>query len=63
MLNCAYHFTGDMQVVDNDEYEKLLASGAWFDSPKKAEAYKDELNKMDFNEPKSKRRKAKLEGE
>lgn len=61
MLNSVYHFNGDIQVVDNEEYDKMLASGAWFDCPTKAESYKKELLEMDTNEPKPKKRKAKLE--
>ena len=60
MLNCVYHFSGDMQVVDNDEKDKMMATGAWFDHPLKAKAYKDELSAA-INEPKPKKRKAKLE--
>lgn len=59
MLNCVYHFNGDMQVVENDEKEVMLATGAWFDHPLKAKAYADELMKMDVNEPEPKKRKAK----
>ena len=50
-----------MQVVEDDEKERLLASGAWFDHPNKAKNYKEELLKMDLSEPKVKKRKAKME--
>ena len=56
MLNCVYHFTGNMQVVDDEEKETLIATGAWFDHPLKAQAYKEELSKMTFDEPKPKKR-------
>lgn len=59
MLNCVYHFTGDMQVVDNDDKDKLLESGAWFDHPNKAKAYREQLEQMDVNSPVPKKRKAK----
>jgi hypothetical protein len=39
MLTCVYHPIDDMRVVEEDEAEKLLASGAWFDSPLKARDY------------------------
>lgn len=41
MLNCVYHPIDDMRVVDNEEREKLLASGFWFDSPLDAKALHD----------------------
>lgn len=62
MLHCIYHFTGDMQVVDNYEKDILLATGEWFDHPTKAKEYADELNKMEFDEPKPKKSNAKKEG-
>lgn len=40
MLNCVYHPIDEMRVVDNDERERLLASGFWFDNPLEAKAYK-----------------------
>lgn len=43
MLNCVYHFNGDMQVVDNYQRDTMIATGAWFDHPLKAKAYKAQL--------------------
>ena len=62
MLNCVYHFSGDMQVVDDDDKEKMIKTGAWFDHPLKAKAYQDEL-KAAINEPKPKKRKVKMEND
>ncbi len=39
MLTCVYHPIDDMRVVEEDEAEKMMASGAWFDSPTKARDY------------------------
>lgn len=61
MLNCIYHFTGDIQVVDNDDRDKMIATGAWFDHPNKAKAYRESLEKEMDREP-PKKRKAKPEG-
>ncbi len=33
MLCCVYHLLGDMQVVESDERDSLVASGFWFNSP------------------------------
>ena len=38
MLNCVYHAVDEMRVVNNDEREKLLATGVWFDSPGEAKS-------------------------
>lgn len=66
MLNCVYHFNGDMQVVDNDEKDKMIATGAWFDHPSKARDYGEKL-KQEINDEKSplevKRRKSKVQKE
>lgn len=40
MLTCVYHPIDDMRVVEEDEAQRLRASGVWFDSPKDAEAYR-----------------------
>lgn len=36
MLNCVYHPTQEMRVVTDEERDRLLASGDWFDHPNKA---------------------------
>lgn len=41
MLNCIYHPTKEMRVVEDDEYQSLLSSGEWFKSPKEAKEKKE----------------------
>ena len=36
MLNCIYHPTLEMQVVEDDEKERFLATGVWFAHPNEA---------------------------
>jgi len=47
MLYCLYHPTLDMQVVDDEEREKLLETGVWFDHPLQAKQmrlnYEDQI--------------------
>lgn len=62
MLNCIYHPVDEMRVVDNDEREKLLATGVWFDSPAEAMALRKKHENEILNEQKPKKQKAKLEG-
>lgn len=54
MLNCVYHVLGDMQVVDNDESDRLLATGFWFDHPNKAKEAREryEREAINANQPK-----------
>ena len=40
MLTCIYSPIDGMQVVENDEADRMLATGVWFDSPVKAKAYR-----------------------
>lgn len=40
MLTCVFHPIDSMRVVEEDEAERLRASGVWFDSPVDAEAYR-----------------------
>ena len=40
MLTCVYHPIDPMRVVEEDEAERLKASGGWFDSPTKAKQYR-----------------------
>jgi len=61
MLNCVYHPIDEMRLVDNDERERLLASGVWFDSPWEAEQYRNKVETEIKHEPKPKKQKAKLE--
>jgi len=43
MLTCVFHPIDAMRVVEEDEAEKLMASGVWFDSPQKAQQYRDKV--------------------
>ncbi len=59
MLTCVYHPIDDFRVVEDDEADRLKASGVWFDSPAKAKAYRakveDEIkNESAVSEPKTK---------
>ena len=59
MLNCVYHPIGDMRVVDNDERERLLASGFWFDKPTEARAAREKVEMEMKEQPKPVAPKAK----
>jgi hypothetical protein len=64
MLTCVYHPIDDMRVVENDEADRLKASGVWFDSPKKAKEYRakveDEIRQeSEAEKPKVKQAKGK----
>jgi hypothetical protein len=50
MLACVYHPIDDFQVVEDDEAEKLIASGVWFDSPLKAKQYRERVEEEIRNE-------------
>ena len=61
MLNCVYHPIDEMQVVDDMEYERLLATGVWFASPKDALEYRKKVESeiKDENAPKRNARRKK----
>jgi len=59
MLTCVYHPIDPVRVVEEDEAERLLASGVWFDSPKRAEEYKRDVEYQIKQESLNKQRKAK----
>lgn len=67
MLNCVYHPVEEMQVVDDAERDRLLATGVWFDHPNKAKAMREKIEndiKNERNEkvePKPKARRNKNE--
>lgn len=44
MISCIYHPNGQMRVVDNEEFERLLKTGEWFKHPKEAEQAKEKQN-------------------
>lgn len=67
MLNCIYHPTEEMRVVDNDEYERLLKSGFWFahpnDAKKMREKYENELRLEQKPRSKKAKQASKHDGE
>lgn len=62
MLTCVYHPIDPMRVVEDDEADRLKASGVWFDSPAKAQQYREKVEDEIKNEPKEEAPKAKLKG-
>ena len=62
MLTCVYHPIDDMQVVEEDEAQRLKASGVWFDSPLKAKQYREKVENEIKEESKAPKPKAKLRG-
>lgn len=67
MLTCVYHPIDDVRIVEEDEAERLMASGVWFDCPLKAKQYRakvEEEIKQESKEepPKVEKPKAKLRG-
>lgn len=61
MLTCVYHPIDSMRVVEEDEAERLRASGVWFDCPKEAEAYRIKVEADVRKEKADKKAKDKLE--
>ncbi len=61
MLTCVYHPIDDMRVVEEDEAERLRASGVWFDSPTEAQAYRIKVENAVRKEKADKKAKDKLE--
>jgi len=46
-LTCLYHPVKDMIVTDDEEYfNKLVASGVWFEHPTKAKDMRDKYEKQ-----------------
>lgn len=68
MLTCVFHPIDAMRVVEEDEAQRLIASGVWFDSPRKAQTYRekveDEIKHEELEEenPKVVQSKVKLKG-
>lgn len=46
MLTCVYHPIDSMRVVEEDEAERLRASGVWFDSPADAKNYRSKVEQQ-----------------
>ena len=61
MLTCVYHPIDSMRVVEEDEAERLRASGVWFDSPVDAEAYRIKVETDIRKEKADKKAKDKLQ--
>ena len=64
MLTCVFHPIDAMRIVEDDEAERLMASGGWFDSPNKAQAYRakveeDIKQESQDDKPKTKHSKGK----
>ena len=51
-----------MVVVEEDEAERLMASGGWFDSPAKARDYRNKVEAEIKQESIAEKPKAKLKG-
>lgn len=64
MLTCVYHPIDPMRVVEQDEAERLIAKGVWFDCPAKAKQYRSSVEDEIRQESKAveKLPKAKLKG-
>jgi len=62
MLTCVYHPIDDFRVVEEDEAQRLRASGVWFDSPAKAKAYRLKVEDEIKEESKVSENKAKHKG-
>lgn len=58
MLTCVYHPIDDFRVVEEDEAERLKASGVWFDSPLKAKEYRAKVEDEIKNEEQAKKPKS-----
>lgn len=43
MLTCVFHPIDDMQVVEQDVADKMIASGIWFDHPQEAKEYRNKV--------------------
>lgn len=60
MLTCVYHPIDSMRVVEEDEAEKLIASGVWFDNPTDAKNYRTNVEANIKKEKASKKSKDEL---
>lgn len=62
MLTCLFHPIDEMRVVEEDEAERLLASGVWFDSPLLAKRYREKVENDIKKESAEEKPKDKLKG-
>lgn len=62
--SCLYHPEEGLRVLEEnqeDEYNRLLESGVWFDHPNKAKEFKEKDNEKSIRQqPKQRRINAKL---
>ncbi len=62
MLTCIFHPLDQMRIVEEDEAERLMAAGGWFDSPAKARDYRAKVEDEIKQESKAEKPKAKQKG-
>jgi len=59
MLHCVYHPTLEMQVVEDEEKDKLIASGVWFMHPNEAKEMREKYEHQITSETERKNGKRK----
>ena len=59
MLTCIFHPIEPMRTLEDEEAEKLLATGVWFDSPAKASQYREQVEDEIKQESKAAKPRAK----
>ena len=58
MLECIWHKTKGMSVVETDEFNKLMATGDYFDNPFELQQIEDQENETHENKPSPTRRRS-----
>lgn len=51
MLTAIYHPINGVEVVEDEQAERLIALGFWFDSPLKAKEYREQIEREIKDEP------------
>jgi len=46
MLCCVYHVNKEMRVVEQEEADKLVATGVWFNSPYEAKEVREKYERQ-----------------
>lgn len=59
MLTCIYHPIDPCRVVEQEEAERLIESGVWFDCPTKAKSYRNKVEEDIKKESQTKQEKPK----
>lgn len=59
MLTCLFHPIEGMAVFEDEDTDKKLASGVWFDSPAKATEYRQKVEDEIKEESKAEKPRAK----